>query len=62
MDARKRLDVVFHVSQCDPVCQQWFVVQHRVRKTLLRVSSDITQKGYEKKRAKLIGAYLPQPP
>lgn len=23
---------------------------------------DITQKGYEKKRAKLIGAYLPQPP
>uniref|UniRef100_A0A8C3M926 Disco interacting C n=1 Tax=Geospiza parvula TaxID=87175 RepID=A0A8C3M926_GEOPR len=25
-------------------------------------SSDITQKGYEKKRSKLIGAYLPQPP
>ncbi|XP_034500226.1 disco-interacting protein 2 homolog C [Ailuropoda melanoleuca] len=24
--------------------------------------SDITQKGYEKKRSKLIGAYLPQPP
>ncbi|XP_030878546.1 disco-interacting protein 2 homolog C-like, partial [Leptonychotes weddellii] len=23
---------------------------------------DITQKGYEKKRSKLIGAYLPQPP
>ncbi|KAL4673829.1 hypothetical protein H8959_017763 [Pygathrix nigripes] len=26
------------------------------------VSCDITQKGYEKKRSKLIGAYLPQPP
>lgn len=25
-------------------------------------AGDITQKGYEKKRAKLIGAYLPQPP
>ncbi|GAA6083111.1 disco-interacting protein 2 homolog C isoform X1 [Tachysurus ichikawai] len=25
-------------------------------------TSDITQKGYEKKRAKLISAYLPQPP
>uniref|UniRef100_A0A8C4MTB1 Disco interacting protein 2 homolog C n=1 Tax=Equus asinus asinus TaxID=83772 RepID=A0A8C4MTB1_EQUAS len=30
-------------------------------KTELKVS-DITQKGYEKKRSKLIGAYLPQPP
>lgn len=28
----------------------------------LFLSGDITQKGYEKKRAKLIGAYLPQPP
>ncbi|KPP71799.1 disco-interacting protein 2C-like [Scleropages formosus] len=27
----------------------------------LRKPSDITQKGYEKKRSKLIGAYLPQP-
>uniref|UniRef100_A0AAY4EUY7 DMAP1-binding domain-containing protein n=1 Tax=Denticeps clupeoides TaxID=299321 RepID=A0AAY4EUY7_9TELE len=26
------------------------------------MAGDITQKGYEKKRAKLIGAYLPQPP
>ncbi|KAF4797042.1 Disco-interacting protein 2 C [Turdus rufiventris] len=26
------------------------------------LESDITQKGYEKKRSKLIGAYLPQPP
>lgn len=25
-------------------------------------AGDITQKGYEKKRAKLISAYLPQPP
>uniref|UniRef100_A0A8C9WM98 Disco interacting C n=1 Tax=Scleropages formosus TaxID=113540 RepID=A0A8C9WM98_SCLFO len=28
----------------------------------LSSAGDITQKGYEKKRAKLIGAYLPQPP
>uniref|UniRef100_A0A452UL70 Disco interacting protein 2 homolog C n=1 Tax=Ursus maritimus TaxID=29073 RepID=A0A452UL70_URSMA len=28
----------------------------------LSLSCDITQKGYEKKRSKLIGAYLPQPP
>nr|XP_060515731.1 disco-interacting protein 2 homolog C [Panthera onca] len=27
-----------------------------------RLPGDITQKGYEKKRSKLIGAYLPQPP
>ncbi|XP_004412271.1 PREDICTED: disco-interacting protein 2 homolog C [Odobenus rosmarus divergens] len=27
-----------------------------------RFCGDITQKGYEKKRSKLIGAYLPQPP
>ncbi|KAI6074812.1 Disco-interacting protein 2 C [Aix galericulata] len=27
-----------------------------------RAEGDITQKGYEKKRSKLIGAYLPQPP
>uniref|UniRef100_A0A8C4RU24 Disco interacting C n=1 Tax=Erpetoichthys calabaricus TaxID=27687 RepID=A0A8C4RU24_ERPCA len=27
-----------------------------------RLDSDITQKGYEKKRSKLLGAYLPQPP
>uniref|UniRef100_A0A8C0ERH9 Disco interacting protein 2 homolog C n=1 Tax=Bubo bubo TaxID=30461 RepID=A0A8C0ERH9_BUBBB len=27
-----------------------------------KVNGDITQKGYEKKRSKLIGAYLPQPP
>ncbi|PKU34784.1 hypothetical protein llap_14912 [Limosa lapponica baueri] len=26
------------------------------------IEGDITQKGYEKKRSKLIGAYLPQPP
>lgn len=26
------------------------------------LTGDITQKGYEKKRSKLIGAYLPQPP
>uniref|UniRef100_A0A8D2LDZ5 Disco interacting protein 2 homolog C n=1 Tax=Varanus komodoensis TaxID=61221 RepID=A0A8D2LDZ5_VARKO len=29
---------------------------------LLSLAGDITQKGYEKKRSKLIGAYLPQPP
>uniref|UniRef100_A0A673N1T1 Disco-interacting protein 2 homolog C n=1 Tax=Sinocyclocheilus rhinocerous TaxID=307959 RepID=A0A673N1T1_9TELE len=29
---------------------------------LLIYSSDITQKGYEKKRSKLLGAYLPHPP
>ncbi|XP_029109272.1 disco-interacting protein 2 homolog C-like isoform X5 [Scleropages formosus] len=28
----------------------------------MMIAGDITQKGYEKKRAKLIGAYLPQPP
>ncbi|MGH0140258.1 UNVERIFIED_CONTAM: hypothetical protein FKN15_051407 [Acipenser sinensis] len=28
----------------------------------LSLAGDITQKGYEKKRSKLIGAYLPQPP
>uniref|UniRef100_A0A8C7EG87 Disco interacting C n=1 Tax=Nothoprocta perdicaria TaxID=30464 RepID=A0A8C7EG87_NOTPE len=28
----------------------------------LFLAGDITQKGYEKKRSKLIGAYLPQPP
>uniref|UniRef100_A0A2K5HYT7 DMAP1-binding domain-containing protein n=1 Tax=Colobus angolensis palliatus TaxID=336983 RepID=A0A2K5HYT7_COLAP len=33
--------------------------QVRVRRTY---RGDITQKGYEKKRSKLIGAYLPQPP
>uniref|UniRef100_A0A4W3GNJ4 Disco interacting C n=1 Tax=Callorhinchus milii TaxID=7868 RepID=A0A4W3GNJ4_CALMI len=27
-----------------------------------RCSGDITQKGYEKKKSKLLGAYLPQPP
>ncbi|KAK1806484.1 hypothetical protein P4O66_004995 [Electrophorus voltai] len=42
---------------------------HSHSHTLARVAGaggagggDITQKGYEKKRAKLIGAYLPQPP
>uniref|UniRef100_A0A8C9F177 Disco interacting protein 2 homolog C n=1 Tax=Pavo cristatus TaxID=9049 RepID=A0A8C9F177_PAVCR len=31
-------------------------------KMIYQTLSDITQKGYEKKRSKLIGAYLPQPP
>uniref|UniRef100_A0A8D2P3Z6 Disco interacting protein 2 homolog C n=1 Tax=Zosterops lateralis melanops TaxID=1220523 RepID=A0A8D2P3Z6_ZOSLA len=33
-----------------------------VAKLMVLPLSDITQKGYEKKRSKLIGAYLPQPP
>uniref|UniRef100_F7DMK7 Disco interacting protein 2 homolog C n=1 Tax=Xenopus tropicalis TaxID=8364 RepID=F7DMK7_XENTR len=34
----------------------------RIEEIRLTAKCDITQKGYEKKRAKLIGAYLPQPP
>ncbi|XP_028826112.1 disco-interacting protein 2 homolog C isoform X16 [Denticeps clupeoides] len=38
-------------------------VRARLAELELELSEgDITQKGYEKKRAKLIGAYLPQPP
>lgn len=34
---------------------------HNLRRSL-SLAGDITQKGYEKKRSKLLGAYLPQPP
>uniref|UniRef100_A0A8C9STC5 Disco interacting C n=1 Tax=Scleropages formosus TaxID=113540 RepID=A0A8C9STC5_SCLFO len=54
------------------LCQQRFTpppqprtsADHSCPLTAVSLSSagDITQKGYEKKRAKLIGAYLPQPP
>ncbi|XP_030795559.1 disco-interacting protein 2 homolog C-like [Rhinopithecus roxellana] len=38
-------------------------VRARLAELELELSEgDITQKGYEKKRSKLIGAYLPQPP
>nr|XP_014350887.1 PREDICTED: disco-interacting protein 2 homolog C-like [Latimeria chalumnae] len=38
-------------------------VRDRLAELELELSEgDITQKGYEKKRSKLIGAYLPQPP
>lgn len=35
---------------------------HLIDFPFLFLAGDITQKGYEKKRSKLIGAYLPQPP
>uniref|UniRef100_A0A8D2L6Y8 Disco interacting protein 2 homolog C n=1 Tax=Varanus komodoensis TaxID=61221 RepID=A0A8D2L6Y8_VARKO len=47
----------FPVSQPDCVFVQAFIDF-----PLLSLAGDITQKGYEKKRSKLIGAYLPQPP
>uniref|UniRef100_A0A669DDU4 Disco interacting C n=1 Tax=Oreochromis niloticus TaxID=8128 RepID=A0A669DDU4_ORENI len=36
--------------------------ESEIRSVFLSMAGDITQKGYEKKRSKLIGAYLPQAP
>ncbi|ETE68414.1 hypothetical protein L345_05789, partial [Ophiophagus hannah] len=54
----QRVSLFYSSSFFSLLCKCFEALQEHME----RIIGDITQKGYEKKRSKLIGAYLPQPP
>ncbi|XP_072566946.1 disco-interacting protein 2 homolog C-like isoform X5 [Paramormyrops kingsleyae] len=61
--AKKLADIYYGAARSGiRVCYRVRLLRSEHRCQSLGTKGDITQKGYEKKRAKLIGAYLPHPP